>query len=355
MTCLRVKTNKTQLQRIKNHQFDHVKSHFVEINAKTQIFALNRGIRHGPSLRFRKKPISSPIWRYSIILGASSRYKNKYLVRGKIFSSGNMTQATLQELLVGTLVVDFAIQFVGWVVASALKTEKFYDALGSVAYLTVAIGSLAVGNTFFTRQILMTCLVVAWTVRLGTFLIIRVKRTGGDSRFEEMKYQPLKFFVAWFLQGVWVWVVCLPLVILNGTLNDSPFLWSDAVGVFLWAVGFATETVADWQKFHFKMNPENRGKFVDIGLWKYARYPNYFGEITLWCGIFLGCCAVFDGAKWAAIISPIFVSFLLLFVSGIPMQEQQAQDRWGQDPAYQEYRDKTFLLLPLPMFWRQNV
>jgi len=221
---------------------------------------------------------------------------------------------TRGAILLGAAIIDFGIQIAGWAVATALKSEKFYDALGSVAYLAVAIGSLAYGDTYFPRQILVTTLVCAWTLRLGSFLLMRVIRTGGDSRFDEMKHQPLRFLVAWVLQGVWCWVVSVPLLLLNSSSNNPGLRWTDVVGVLLWAVGFVVETVADFQKLAFKNNPANRGKFIDVGLWAWARYPNYFGEMVLWWGVFLASCAPFSGGDWAAVASPLFVMLLLLFV-----------------------------------------
>jgi steroid 5-alpha reductase family enzyme len=255
---------------------------------------------------------------------------------------------TQGAILAGAALVDFGIQLAGWAVATLLKSEKFYDALGSVAYLTLALGSLAYGGTYHARQVAWTCAVAAWTLRLGSFLVLRVLRTGGDSRFDEIKHRPLSFLVAWVLQGVWVWVVSLPLLLLNAAPANPAFVWTDAVGAVAWVAGFLIETTADFQKLGFKADPDNQGRFIDVGLWRYARFPNYFGEILLWTGVFLGCCAVFEGAEWAAVVSPVFVSFLLLFVSGVPLQEQQALARWGAEPAYQAYRARTNLLVPLP-------
>ena len=97
---------------------------------------------------------------------------------------------TRSATLLGAFIVDFGIQIAGWAAASALKSEKFYDALGSVAYLSVALGSLAYSGDYFARQVLVTTLVCVWTLRLGSFLVMRVIRTGGDSRFDEMKHHP---------------------------------------------------------------------------------------------------------------------------------------------------------------------
>ena len=160
--------------------------------------------------------------------------------------------------------------------------------------------------------------------------------------------------MAWILQALWAWVVSIPLLLLNATgAPDAAFNdvhWTDVVGILAWTVGFFIETVADFQKLAFKSDPANKGKFIQTGLWASSRYPNYFGEMLLWWGIFLGCSASFHGAEWLAVASPLFVAFLLLFVSGIPLQERQAQARWGEDEEYQAYRARTNLLLPLPRF-----
>lgn len=167
----------------------------------------------------------------------------------------------------------------------------------------------------------------------------------------------MQFLVAWILQGVWALVVSLPLLLLNATDTSNPSFnalqWTDVIGILAWGLGFLIETVADFQKLAFKSDPGNKGKFIQTGLWAWSRYPNYFGEMLLWWGIFLGCSASFHGAEWIAVVSPLFVAFLLLFVSGIPLQERQAQARWGQDEEYQTYRARTNLLLPLPRFLKR--
>lgn len=126
----------------------------------------------------------------------------------------------------------------------------------------------------------------------------------------------MSFLVAWVLQAIWVFVCSSPLLLLNSAEEDEdpgidPLT---IIGVILWAIGFLTETIADAQKFTFKLNPANRGKFINTGLWTYARYPNYFGEMCVWWGIWLGCAPTFKGGEWACVVSPLFVMFLLLFV-----------------------------------------
>ncbi|CAL5223231.1 g5710 [Coccomyxa viridis] len=256
--------------------------------------------------------------------------------------------------IVGALIVDFIIQWVGWGISASLQTDKLYDGLGSTTFAALAIGTLTYAKFYYARQILATVLVVVWAARLGGFLVFRVIKTGKDSRFDEAKKQPLKFWVFWTLQAVWVWVTLLPVMILNGCAHN-PSLWaSDVIGVILWVAGFVLECSADFSKYAFKQNPANKGRFVNIGPWKYARYPNYGGEILQWWGLWLLSIAVLSGGYWVCIISPLFLMCLLLFVSGVPLQEKQAKERWGNEAEYQAYRRSTFLLLPIPKFWHKE-
>ena len=98
----------------------------------------------------------------------------------------------------------------------------------------------------------------------------------------------------------------------------------------------------------WRLSSHKPHSFITVGLFRWARYPNYFGEMLCWWGMWLLCSASFHGGAWASVVSPLFVCVLLLFVSGIPLQERQAQLRWGDDPAYQEHVRRTRLLVPLP-------
>jgi steroid 5-alpha reductase family enzyme len=111
-------------------------------------------------------------------------------------------------------------------------------------------------------------------------------------------------------------------------------------------VGFSIEVIADRQKTAFRKNPENAEKFISSGLWSVSRHPNYFGEIILWIGIAVIALPVLAGWQWVTLVSPIFVSFLLLKVSGVPMLENNAESRWGNDPAFRKYKENTPTLIP---------
>ena len=129
---------------------------------------------------------------------------------------------------------------------------------------------------------------MAWAARLGLFLLIRVIRTGGDRRFEKALQNPLLFFQFWFLQGLWVFVTLLPTLMMNLAERELALGVRDYLGWFLWAVGMAFEVVADMQKSQFRAQPDNRGQFIRTGLWSISRHPNYFGEILLWFGLYMG-------------------------------------------------------------------
>lgn len=253
----------------------------------------------------------------------------------------------MAQSLGGAAVIDFGIQLVGWAFAAALKTEKFYDLCGSLAFASTAAMTYA-SSARLPRQGLITGLVCTWTARLGAFLVRRVFRDGGDSRFDEVKHQPGMFLVYWMLQGAWVWVTALPCFLVNGVASQSALHWGDYASMALWIVGFITESAADYQKSAFKSDPRNKGRFIDTGLWSVSRHPNYFGEILMWCGV-AGVAVSMNaspGVSVAACASPLFVTFLLTQMSGIPILEKMADERWGNEAAYQEYKRNTPCLVP---------
>ena len=118
------------------------------------------------------------------------------------------------------------------------------------------------------------------------------------------------------------------------------------VGFLVWAVGFAIEVVADSQKSRFSANPDNKGKFIQTGLWSRSRHPNYFGEIMLWIGVAIIALPVLRGWQWVALISPVFVTLLLTRVSGVPLLEKKADKKWGGQADYESYKKRTPELIP---------
>eukprot|EP00112_Aurelia_sp_Birch-Aquarium-sp1_P026397 Seg934.7 transcript_id=Seg934.7/GoldUCD/mRNA.D3Y31 product="putative protein" protein_id=Seg934.7/GoldUCD/D3Y31 len=254
---------------------------------------------------------------------------------------------TTAQPLVKVAIIDVSIQWGLWAVAAYFKTEVFYDLAGSSTFLLLSWQTLNWGKAYHTRQVIQTLCVSAWSLRLGSYLFVRIINDKGvDKRFNRARDKPVTFFVFWTIQAVWIWITLAPTAILNTKRQDAPIGLRDYIGWGLWIVGFLLEAIADKQKSEFKSDPNNQGKWIKSGLWGVSRHPNYLGEMVLWTGLFISASPVFKGKEWLSVISPAFVVFLLTQVSGVPLLERQANKRWGQLPEYQNYKKKTACLIP---------
>jgi steroid 5-alpha reductase family enzyme len=251
----------------------------------------------------------------------------------------------------------FGVNWLAWIPASALRSERFYDLTGSFTFLSVVGLVLAVATSGTAdaasgsspaARLLPALLVVIWTLRLGSFLVARIRRTGVDGRFDELKTSPVRFFVPWTLQGLWVFLMSLPMIVQGAGAGPRPLSAATFVGLAIWLFGFVVEVVADRQKTRFAADPQNRGHFITTGLWAWSRHPNYFGEIVLWLGVFVMGAGHYAGPEWVVVVSPVFAFVLLRFVSGVPLLERRADARFGHDAAYVAWRDATPVLLLRP-------
>jgi steroid 5-alpha reductase family enzyme len=231
--------------------------------------------------------------------------------------------------------------------AAARRTDVVTDLSYSLTFALLAVVLLFTGAAE-PVQIVASLLVVVWAVRLGAYLFRRIMRMKVDHRFDGMRDEPLRFARFWLLQAITVAVVMLPVSYLLDRENPPGFGFWAVVGAAVWLVGFLVEAIADAQKSAFKAKEENRDRFVASGLWRYSRHPNYVGEMLVWWGLFLYVVPVLHGAAFAVVAGPIFITLLLLFVSGIPPLERSADEKYGNDPAYREYKRRTSILVPLP-------
>lgn len=242
----------------------------------------------------------------------------------------------------------FVINWAVFVPSNAARTEHYFDLTGSATYITVVVVAALLADDLDARGVMVASMVVVWALRLGSFLFRRVKRDGRDGRFDRIKLDPLRFFLTWTLQGLWVLLtLACALAIITGAERE-PFGAFAVVGGVVWAVGFGFEVVADRQKSAFRSDPANAGRFITTGVWSWSRHPNYFGEIVLWSGIAIIALPVLSGWRWVALVSPVFVALLLIRISGIPALERRGAKRWGDDPSYRAYVDATPVLVPRP-------
>ena len=251
----------------------------------------------------------------------------------------------LNDLLL-TLVVSLAIQAVLFAFAATLKTDKVTDLSYGLTFVVIAGWLLSKGDAGAATQVALAAMVIAWGVRLAGYLFYRIMTIGRDARFDGVREHFWPFFKFWFGQGIAVWVIMLPVTLWFGA--PAPYSFWMSVGGTIWAVGLIIETIADAQKFAAKIRPGGNDRWVDEGLWKYSRYPNYFGEIVLWVGVAMVALPALSGWRYVALVSPLFVWMLLTRVSGIPLLEARANARWGSDPEYVRYRDATSKLVPRP-------
>ena len=249
--------------------------------------------------------------------------------------------------IVLSLAISLALNGAFFAVAAARRTDVVTDLSYSLTFALLA-AVLPFTGAREPAQIVASLLVMVWAVRLGTYLFRRILRMKVDHRFDGMRDSPLRFARFWLLQAVAVAVVMLPITYLLSRGEAPGFgAWAIA-GTAVWLAGLLIEAVADAQKSAFKAREANRGRFVASGLWRYSRHPNYFGEILVWWGLFVYAVPFLDGAAFAVAAGPIFITLLLLFVSGIPPLERSADERYGADPSYRDYKRRTSILVPLP-------
>ena len=256
--------------------------------------------------------------------------------------------ATGIELVFNAVFLAFAIQWIAFIPAYIFQTEKFYDLTGSLTYLLVIWYSLTLSSDQFTNlngaNIVIVLLISLWAIRLGSFLFMRIHHDGEDKRFRSIKPSASQFFMTWTLQGLWVSLcsMCALTAISSNTgIVTNAFFY---IGLALFILGFSIEVMADMEKSAFKAIQDNKDKFITTGLWARSRHPNYFGEIVLWTGIAIMSFSSLEGLQYLTLISPIFTYLLLVYVSGVRMLEARGDLKWGDDPAYQEYKKKTPVL-----------
>ena len=246
-----------------------------------------------------------------------------------------------------SLGIALALNGAFFAVAAVRKTDVVTDLSYSLTFALLAV-LLPLTGEGEPVQLAASLLVVAWAIRLGTYLFRRILRMKVDHRFDAMRDKPLRFARFWLLQAIAVAVIMLPVTYLLSRREAPGFgAWAVA-GAAVWLVGLLIEALADAQKSAFRSREDNRGDFIRTGLWRYSRHPNYFGEILVWWGLFIYSVPFLDGAAYAVVVGPVFITLLLLFVTGIPLLERSADEKYGADPHYREYKRRTSILVPLP-------
>ncbi|EHK24999.1 uncharacterized protein TRIVIDRAFT_212408 [Trichoderma virens Gv29-8] len=305
----------------------------------------------------------------------------------------------LLRSLAPCIATAFAVQGAVAIPSVLAGSERFFDVSGSATFLAVGALSLylpalrlpglpglldllrggagagadVTAGLLSWRQLIVTGMTAAWAVRLGSFLFHRILTTGHDSRFNSIRHKPARFSRAFFFQAVWVSLELMPVIMLNAVpaavlASALPtIVATDVLGLSLWLAGFAYEVLADVQKSQWQKEKKLKlhdEEFMARGLFSKSRFPNYFGEITLWTGLATATAGVLSrspiqqalGLSGGALgilttttlsfVSPAFAAFLLLKVSGIPLSEGKYDKRYGDRKDYQEWKKNTPRLIP---------
>jgi steroid 5-alpha reductase family enzyme len=253
------------------------------------------------------------------------------------------------NIFIDAFVFIFFLQIFFFVFAAIFKTDKLTDMSYGLTFVFTAIFLYIGGKQNSNVYLLVTFLIISWGVRLAGYLFIRILKIKKDKRFDGIRENFLKFASFWLLQAISIWIIMLPVFSLYSINTQNNNQLFSLIGSLLFLTGLSIETIADMQKYKFKNNPENHGKWIDKGLWKYSRHPNYFGEMLCWWSLFFIISPFLNGFYWLSILGPIHISILLLFVSGIPTLEKKYNQIYKENKNYIQYRNKTNLLVPLPM------
>lgn len=227
--------------------------------------------------------------------------------------------------------------------ATSIRRDDVADTAWGIGFVLVAWVSFLWGEMEPTA-LMITLMVTVWGVRLALHIHHRNSGKPEDVRYVQMrqnwKYGRLSSYLNIFLlQGFFLFVIAQPVIYIN-LYSLSTFGLLQTIGILTWMVGFCFESVGDAQLAAHIKNPTNKGKLMTTGLWKYTRHPNYFGEVTQWWGIGIVASAIPGG--WVTLIGPIFITYLICFVSGIPMLEKKYAGR----SDWEEYKKKTSVFIP---------
>lgn len=241
--------------------------------------------------------------------------------------------------------VLFGYMTAWYIVGLILKRNDVADIAWGLGFVLLAWISLFTSNIII-RGILVNILVTVWGVRLALHIYMRNRNKPEDSRYQTWRKEWKNFYLRSYLQiylsqGLFLYLIAVPFLFINHSSVQNLTIM-DCVGILIWFIGFYFESTGDKQLKQFISNPNNKGKTMDQGLWKYSRHPNYFGEVTQWWGIYILTLSIPHG--YLTIIGPLTITILILFVSGIPLLERK---RDGQ-VEWEKYKKQTSVFFPLP-------
>lgn len=252
-------------------------------------------------------------------------------------------------IIMVVLISIFIYMNIFYLIGLKTKNNSVVDIGWGLGFILVAIislvSSLIINNNYPIINLVPNILVILWGGRLAFHIFKRNNKKEEDYRYKEMrkswgkKVNIKAYFNVFMLQGLIMFIVSLP-VTLNNMFTSKSLLIIDIIGLIIWLIGYYFEVVGDYQLKMFISNPTNKGKIMQSGLWKYTRHPNYFGESVMWFGMFI--ISINTSISLIGIISPLLITTLLLFVSGIPLLEK----KYIGNKEFELYASKTSKFIP---------
>lgn len=243
------------------------------------------------------------------------------------------------------VVIVFIFYLLQFIYGQVIKNNSIVDIFWGLGFILACWSAYLLRATFSINAVLVTALVTIWGSRLSYHIGRRNHGKKEDFRYRNFRKQ---WGSKWVKSKAFLHVYMLQMLMLLlvsssaiHTILKSQNNWSvlTSMGVCLWGIGFYFEVKSDHELRQFKANPQNKGKILTTGLYKYSRHPNYFGEATMWWGIYM---VGLSSGGWVYIISPITITVLVRFVSGVPMLERHYEN----NIAYKAYAQKTSIFFP---------
>ena len=234
-----------------------------------------------------------------------------------------------------------------WMLSVMLRDASIADVCWGLGFVLLAWLYCLLSPTLTPRSWLVAALMTLWGTRLSLHIFRRSRGTGEDPRYQAMRashgqaFWWRSLFSVFWLQGAILWFVALPLLVSVNAAGPAALTVLDGLGILCFAVGFGFEVVGDHQLERFKADPGNRGKVLDSGLWRYTRHPNYFGDATMWWGMYAIAASTPGG--WLTVLSPSLMTLLLMRVSGVTLLENGLK---ASKPGYRAYIASTPAFFP---------
>jgi steroid 5-alpha reductase family enzyme len=256
---------------------------------------------------------------------------------------------TFLEIYLSALAIIITFMTLLWLLSVAIRNVSIVDLFWGFGFIISAAYYYFVGEGNPERNLLLLILVAIWGLRLTIYLMWRNIGKGEDFRYQEFRrsygdkrYWWISFFQTFLLQGVLMWLISAPLLGAMHYGRDLPLGFFDGLAVVVWLTGFIFEAGGDLQLARFKGKPENKGKVLDTGFWKYTRHPNYFGDSAVWWAY--GLFAIAAGA-YLTVLGSILMTLIIIRVSGVSLLEKTLKT---DKPEYADYIRRTSAFFPMP-------